>query len=72
MTRYLLLLALWHHAATAQQIRHVDYLVENAAADEFRGVVWIPSGDLSFVVSTTHSPDLARDAEQRRAFELPS
>src|ERR1035437_2582873 len=72
MKRYLLLLVLLHQGSPAQRIQHTDYLVENPAAEEFRGAVWIPSADLSFVVTTTHSPELARDAGVRRAFELPS
>ena len=60
-----------HADCQGLQIRHIDFLVENANDAEFKGVVWIDAKEVyslipefdgySFVVTTTHSPDLATD-----------
>jgi unsaturated chondroitin disaccharide hydrolase len=64
------------------QIRHIDFLVENSTDNEFKGVVWINAQELyslipefdgfSFVVTTTHSPDLASDMQKLKTEELES
>jgi unsaturated chondroitin disaccharide hydrolase len=72
MIRGLFLFALWLQPSLAQRIEHSHYLVENPSAHEFRGLVWIHSAARSFVVTTTHSADLAQDLAARRAFEAPS
>jgi unsaturated chondroitin disaccharide hydrolase len=76
------LLAMAAPPAVAQPILHVDFLAVNPGATDYEGVVWIPASEissllpgfdgLSFLVTTTNSPDIARDHVERRAYELPS
>jgi len=81
------LLIIYHgfsHDAYCQehQIKHIDFLVENVADHEFSGVVWINAREIyslipdfdgfSFIVTTTHSPNLQTDLGKNRADELES
>lgn len=68
--------------AQAREIVHIDFLAGNPARLEYTGVLYIPAGEVealipgfdgfSFLVTTTNSPDVASDLEERRALELPS
>ncbi len=64
------------------QIQHVDYLVENNTGIDFSGVLWIEAEELyelvpgfdgfSFIITTTHSPDLELDMKKKKTDELES
>ena len=64
------------------QIQHIDFLVKNKANNDYEGVIWINAEDiysllpgfdgLSFIVTTTHSPDIAADLKKKETNELES
>ncbi len=64
------------------QIQHIDFLVTNETDFDYNGVIWIDTDDIyslipefdgiSFVVTTTNSPDIATDLQKIQAYELPS
>ena len=64
------------------QIQHIDFLVKNKANNDYQGVIWINAEDIysllpefdgfSFIVTTTHSPDIAADLKKKETDELES
>src|SRR3989339_70938 len=64
------------------QVKHIDFLVKNNKNNDFQGVVWINAEDIysllpefdgfSFIVTTTHSPDVTTDLKIRVTDELES
>ena len=64
------------------QIQHIDFLVKNEANNDYQGVLWINAEDIysllpefdefSFIVTTTHSSDIAADLKKKETEELES